>query len=297
VKHSDIVARTQTVWGVRNVPYSMSKTNTPTGHRADCSGYVSAVLGLPAPGENTVTLVTKGICVPISKSEMIPGDLLMIGGPGTAGAAGHVAVFVGRGRGGCEVWEQSGSQWGPHHSVWGEETVAQYMAYRFKDVEMPLGDRYLRQGNTGGDVRDLQQLLLSLGYDLGPDGADGDFGPVTDRAVRAFQRAHSLEVDGIVGPLTLAALREATASQVPAVPAPEEPVSGPSEEFEPNVILKKLDLLLAQQAELLGRPPVTAHVDIPSLAEAIAGYLVDTPLTMADVEMALRRVLLEGVGQ
>jgi hypothetical protein len=261
VKHSDIVARTQTVWGVRNVPYSMSKTNTPTGHRADCSGYVSAVLGLPAPGENTVTLVTKGICVPISKSEMIPGDLLMIGGPGTAGAAG------------------------------------QYMAYRFKDVEMPLGDRYLRQGNTGGDVRDLQQLLLSLGYDLGPDGADGDFGPVTDRAVRAFQRAHSLEVDGIVGPLTLAALREATASQVPAVPAPEEPVSGPSEEFEPNVILKKLDLLLAQQAELLGRPPVTAHVDIPSLAEAIAGYLVDTPLTMADVEMALRRVLLEGVGQ
>lgn len=59
---------------------------------------------------------------------------------------------------------------------------------------------------TGADVREVQQALISKGFDLGEDGADGIFGSVTDAAVRAFQEQQNLIVDGIVGRATRAAL-------------------------------------------------------------------------------------------
>lgn len=62
----------------------------------------------------------------------------------------------------------------------------------------------LRKGNTGAEVKTLQRLLNSLGYDCGS--VDGDFGSNTDKAVKAFQKAKKLTVDGIVGAKTWAAL-------------------------------------------------------------------------------------------
>lgn len=55
-------------------------------------------------------------------------------------------------------------------------------------------------------VREYQEQLIKLGYDLGPAGADGTPGSRTEAAVRAFQRRAGLTVDGIVGPATRAAL-------------------------------------------------------------------------------------------
>lgn len=66
----------------------------------------------------------------------------------------------------------------------------------------------LRRGSRGEAVRELQARLLALGYDIGPHGADGVFGPATRSAVTAFQRALGLEADGIAGRLTWAALRQ-----------------------------------------------------------------------------------------
>ena len=51
-------------------------------------------------------------------------------------------------------------------------------------------------------VRRVQRVLARRGFDLGPPGVDGRFGPLTDAAVRRFQRRYGLAADGIVGPRT-----------------------------------------------------------------------------------------------
>ena len=64
----------------------------------------------------------------------------------------------------------------------------------------------LHRGSLGEAVSDLQERLRDLGYPLA---IDGDFGPATELAVAAFQRAHQLRTDGIVGKKTWAALAKA----------------------------------------------------------------------------------------
>lgn len=64
--------------------------------------------------------------------------------------------------------------------------------------------RPLRVGSRGVSVERIQARLNELGYNSGP--VDGRFGPVTDRAVRAFQAHSAPPVDGVVGPITWRAL-------------------------------------------------------------------------------------------
>ena len=61
----------------------------------------------------------------------------------------------------------------------------------------------LQRGFTGSEaVRTVQRRLKELGYYKGS--ADGDFGPATEEAVKAFQKANGLTADGKVGEKTLA---------------------------------------------------------------------------------------------
>jgi Peptidase family M23/Putative peptidoglycan binding domain len=68
-----------------------------------------------------------------------------------------------------------------------------------------LGARPMRRGQRGWDVAALQFLLHERGF--GPGGFDGGFGPNTESAVRRYQAAAHLRVDGVAGPATLNSLR------------------------------------------------------------------------------------------
>ena len=70
----------------------------------------------------------------------------------------------------------------------------------------PLPLPLLRQGSAGESVRAAQLLLIGRGFSCGRCGADGDFGPDTRRAALRCQRRNGLEPDGVIGPLTWAAL-------------------------------------------------------------------------------------------
>lgn len=69
--------------------------------------------------------------------------------------------------------------------------------------KVPSAAGMLRLGSRGARVRELQHLLVRAGY---PVNVDGDYGPATHAAVREFQAAAGLEVDGVAGPQTMRAL-------------------------------------------------------------------------------------------
>ncbi|WP_327353875.1 peptidoglycan-binding domain-containing protein [Streptomyces sp. NBC_01304] len=80
-------------------------------------------------------------------------------------------------------------------------TAARSCAYYTGTTLTDRGDKGLR-------VKEVQCLLLSWGFNVGPDGVDGDFGPNTEGAVRQFQGWYGgLSVDGQVGVNTWRALR------------------------------------------------------------------------------------------
>lgn len=60
--------------------------------------------------------------------------------------------------------------------------------------------KVLSKGSKGAQVKTLQRLLNAMGYSCGS--VDGDFGKNTDAAVRKFQKAYGLTVDGYVGKIT-----------------------------------------------------------------------------------------------
>jgi murein DD-endopeptidase MepM/ murein hydrolase activator NlpD len=76
----------------------------------------------------------------------------------------------------------------------------------------------MKQGDRGWDIAAMQYILARRGY---PPGAiDAVFGPMTDTALRNFQRAYGLAGDGLAGPMTIRALRHGRASRGTPVTSP-----------------------------------------------------------------------------
>ena len=84
------------------------------------------------------------------------------------------------------------------------------LAVCFSVSAMALDASTLRNGSRGETVRAVQQALINLGYLKGK--ADGIYGNQTENAVRAFQKAKNLTVDGLAGKKTQALLLGASSS-------------------------------------------------------------------------------------
>lgn len=81
-------------------------------------------------------------------------------------------------------------------------------------VPMPVDKPVLKRGDSGSEVKKMQNQLIAHGYPLEKYGADGDFGAETETAVKKFQKDRGLVPDGIVGKMTHAELDKAPAKNI-----------------------------------------------------------------------------------
>ncbi len=132
--------------------------------------------------------------------------------------------------------------------------------------------------NDSWGAREYQYMLQDLGFYAG--NVDGDHGPMTDDAVRAFQTDHGLAVDGIVGDDTWAALIDAYLSQdaltvsesqfLPNCPGEilkwlgcgeQNPVRNTQDAWRPN---RRTELLFVSAAQLPCKVPRPDTFDLPA---------------------------------
>ena len=189
------------------------------GHRvADCSGLFSWAFkqlgGTIYHGSDTMY---RKYCV--NKGELSKGKRTDRGTlkPGTAvfvwngSSYSHVGLYAGGGivieamstLKGVTTTKVTAGKW----THWGEVTGVDYAGdnaeLRMQNAELNAENRLtIRRGSKGETVAEMQGILERLGYDLGSCGVDGDFGRMTEKAVKAFQKDHGLTVDGICGPKT-----------------------------------------------------------------------------------------------
>lgn len=115
----------------------------------------------------------------------------------------HIGMHLG---GGQVIHCSVGVQKGDVGQNWTHYAVPKglYMIDELKKARKINVRKTLKKGARGDDVRELQTLLTARGFDAGA--VDGIFGSATESAVRAFQSARGLTVDGICGLATWAAL-------------------------------------------------------------------------------------------
>lgn len=78
----------------------------------------------------------------------------------------------------------------------GVTTKPSSIAYAKKELLVSVSLPVLKRGSTGNEVRVVQTLLRTYGANIS---IDGSFGPATDLALKQFQQANNLEVDGSCG--------------------------------------------------------------------------------------------------
>lgn len=121
------------------------------------------------------------------------------------------------------------------------------------------GGAFLKAGQTGPAVEELQKKLAMAGF---PVEADAKLGPATEAAIRRFQQANGLAVDGVAGPQTLRALESSFQrpprpsvpgiGSTPVPPPPARPTAG-TLPYEAEAIAKHGPEFVAKVKDLAAR--------------------------------------------
>lgn len=200
--------------GGKNYSYFTETCKRWIGHNvADCSGLIIAAMqsvNANYPDQASGTLINN--CSETGAIKYIPNDPgLLLWKPG------HVGIYIGDGfaieaRGVAygvvktKLNDRPWTKWGRIHGVdygdggntdeSGTGHVSSMVIFRLLKKTKPM--------QVGDDVTWLQQQLTASGYSLGA--IDGIFGSRTETAVKGFQRAQRLTVDGKAGRKTITAL-------------------------------------------------------------------------------------------
>ena len=125
-----------------------------------------------------------------------------------------------------------------------------------------------RYGSSGEEVKQIQKRLKDWGYYKG--NVDGIYGSKTQQAVKDFQKANGLKVDGVAGDKTLAAIGISS--------------SGSSNNTSSNSsdlnLLSRLVYGEARGEEYIGQVAVAAvvlnRVDSPNFPNTVAGVIYES---------------------
>lgn len=214
------------------------------GHKvADCSGLFSWAFkqlgGYMYHGSDTMFRKYCTESGELKKGQRADGQELE---PGTAVFVwngkkyGHVGLYIGNGtvieamgtKNGVTTSKVTATKW----THWGKLKSVAYDGSAAAEPAAPAADSgtetkwrpTIRKGSKGAVVKEMQEMLQKLGYNLGICGIDGDYGTATAAAVRAFQSDNRLVVDGVCGPMTWDALEKAVKQISPKKPAESETV-------------------------------------------------------------------------
>lgn len=223
-------------------PYVYGGSLSPTAVRqgTDCSEVVQTVaemvLGRYVPGRQSEGATTESYR-PIGIGMRGPFGTIRVAGPGDIPADAVLRIALRHGPGGganshmwCELdgmrVESRGGGVGlitqpramaindPYGTAWC------YLPGPISEDGTPAAPEVVVLGRNyesyGERVRQLQVALNRYGYGLDED---GDFGPLTEAAVGAFQRTKGIEVDGIAAAVTLQALGLTFSGAAPAYTA------------------------------------------------------------------------------
>ena len=201
---------------------------------ADCVGMIKAFFWTSGQYDTDPKYKTNN-CPDVSANGMLArckktGDIDTI--PDIPGLvvwkSGHIGVYVGGGyvvemngfNNDClrrKVSKGSWKEWGmlPDNMITYDDQPTP------KPEPEPIGDRDLKNGDEGPDVKQLQENLISLGFDCGRWGADGEFGDCTELAVEAFQRAYNLPETGVYDVETRAKMEEVLDEHDEPAPEPK----------------------------------------------------------------------------